>query len=491
MKNLFLKPNVVFILLFSVCSLYAQNTEQQNIECFSILAGKKATVDGAVLFAHNEDDAIENPVHWYKVPGLLHKPSEALRLKNGGRIAQVKKTYGFLWLEMPGLQFSDSYMNEWGVTISSDQCLSREDKGELVDGGIGYYLRRIMAERAKSAREAVKIAGKIIEQMGYLYSGRSYCIADAREAWMMAVVKGKHWLAQRVPDDQVAVIPNYYTITEIDLTDTLNFLGSKDIVQYAIKRGWYDPGQKKPFNFRRAYAARRTLGAIWNVPRQLQAVNMLSKKQYYYGQKFPFSFKPKKKLSATDLMEVLKNHYEGTQFEMNPSYNHGNPHRCVIARICSNSNKYGFVAQLRSKMPVDVGAVLWLAPRRPCIQPFVPWYLGITKVPAAYTNGSYSEALAEHFNFDKKNYVKESGLAYWAFSDFADQTDKEYGRQIGSLRKAKAAFENNLFSAQAPFEQKVLKEYQKNPAKAKVLLTDYTVKAAGQALQNTKQRLKR
>lgn len=490
MKNLFLKYSLVLIFVFSNWPLYAQSTEPQNIECFSILAGKKATADGAVLFAHNEDDAKENPVHWYKVPRLLHKRSETIRLKNGGQIAQAKQTYAFFWLEMSGLQFSDSYMNEWGVTISSDQCLSREDKGELVDGGIGYYLRRIMAERAKSAKEAVKIAGKIIEQVGYLYSGRSYCIADTREAWMMAVVKGKHWLAQRVPDDQVAVIPNYYTITEIDLQDTLNFLGSKDIVGYAIKRGWYDPSQNKPFNFRQAYAARRTLKAIWNVPRHLQAVNMLSEKQYHYRQKLPFSFKPKKKLLPADLMAVLKNHYEGSQFEMNPGYNHGNPHESVISRICSNTNKYGFVAQLRSGMPVDVGALLWLAPRRPCIQPFIPWYSGITKIPPAYTAGDYIKAQAGHFNFDEKSYEKESALAFWAFSDLADKTDKDYGRQSGSLRKEKADFESRLFNAQAAFEQKVQKEYQKNPAQARTLLTDYTAKAAAKALQNTGKRLK-
>jgi dipeptidase len=56
-------------------------------------------------------------------------------------------------------------------------------------------------------------------------------------------VNGKHWVAQRVPDDKVAPIPNCYTIQGIDLRDTVNFLGSPDIIEYAITRGWYDPAR--------------------------------------------------------------------------------------------------------------------------------------------------------------------------------------------------------------------------------------------------------
>ena len=98
-------------------------------------------------------------------------------------------------------------------------------------------MRINVAKYARSAREAVKIIGEAVEQFGYKGSGRTYSVADPEEGWIVSVVKGRHWVAQRVPDDKVMAIPNYYTITKVDLEDTENFMGSKDIVDYAISRG--------------------------------------------------------------------------------------------------------------------------------------------------------------------------------------------------------------------------------------------------------------
>ncbi len=477
----------IFILNFN--TIFAQGVKESNFNCFSILVGKKATMDGSVLFAHNEDDYKATIVNWYKVPQITHKPTEEIQLKRGGLLKQAKKTYGFLWLEMPGFEFSDSYMNEWGVTIASNQCSSNETNGEVVDGGIGYYLRRIMAERAKTAKQAVKIAGKIIEKVGYASSGRSYCVADAHEAWILAAVKGKHWVAERVPDDNVAIIPNYYTIGEINLQDTLNFLGSADIVNYAIKKGWYDPNLGKPFNFRKAYGDPVSLANYSNIARHWAAINLLSARHYDFHDTFPFSFKPKSKISLQDLMAVLRNHYEGTQLEMNPAYNHGNPHKNVIMRICSETNRYGMVAQLRSWLPADIGNVLWIAPRRPCVQPFVPWYWGITKIPAAYTHGDFKTALKEHFtpNIQIKEFTPNH--AYWTFTHFASKIDSNYGMQIKSIRKQKAAFQNNEFKNQMKFEKKVLKVYANDPSKARLMVTMYTTKLAEKALMMTREKI--
>ena len=83
----------------------------------------------------------------------------------------------------------------------------RNRKSDVTDGGIGYMLRRLVAEKAKSAREAVTIAGGLVEKFGYTGSGRTYTLADKNEAWMMAIIQGRHWFAQRVPDDEVGRHP--------------------------------------------------------------------------------------------------------------------------------------------------------------------------------------------------------------------------------------------------------------------------------------------
>ncbi len=62
--------------------------------------------------------------------------------------------------------------------IASDGCPTREDsydelvaRGDITDGGIGYNLRRIVAQRARTAREGVKIAGELLDRFGYVDSG--------------------------------------------------------------------------------------------------------------------------------------------------------------------------------------------------------------------------------------------------------------------------------------------------------------------------------
>ncbi len=487
MKKVWLKVALIFVLLFSVQEIFAQNGDSQ-FDCFTVLVGKNATQDGSVLLAHNEDDGGVNLVDWYKVPRLTHKKGEFIQLKAGYKLPQVKETSALLWLEMPGQQFSDSYMNEWGIVITSNSCPSREKEPELVNGGIGYFLRRIMAERGKTAKSAIKVAGKIIEQVGYSGSGRTYSVADANEVWMLSVVRGKHWVARRIPDDEVAIMPNYYTIETVDLQDTLNYLGSQDLIQYAIQKGWYDPASGKKFNFRLAYASRGSLSHLANIARKWQAYNLLSGEAHPFYGYFPFSFKAAVKLTAQKLMAVLQNHYEGTELEMNPAYNAGNPHKSIIMRICSQTNQYGFVTQLRNWMPTDIGVVMWLAPRRPCTHPFTPWYCGITQVTQEFTRGDYEKALQNHFNAPKTIFERSSSHGFWNFAHDAENIDKSYGALIPTVRNKKQAMEKRLFSKQETFEKKALATYKKNRKKARQMLTEYTKKYALEALSVVKNR---
>jgi dipeptidase len=49
------------------------------------------------------------------------------------------------------------------------------------------------------------------------------------------------WAAQRVPDDEVGVAANMYTIRGVDFSDSHNFLGSKSVHAVAQKFGWWSP----------------------------------------------------------------------------------------------------------------------------------------------------------------------------------------------------------------------------------------------------------
>ena len=53
------------------------------------------------------------------------------------------------------------------------------------------------------------------------------------------MVNCKHWGAERDPDDKAAIIANTYSNRDVDLSDTDNYLGSSDLLEYTESRGWY------------------------------------------------------------------------------------------------------------------------------------------------------------------------------------------------------------------------------------------------------------
>ncbi len=464
----FKQSRFLLISIFITFSVFSQNN---SYNCFSVLVGKDASIDGSVFLAHNEDDGGERAINWYKVPS--EDNINRIKLKRGGSVEQVENRFGYLWLQMPNLEFSDTYMNEHSLTITSNGCSSREDKPDLTDGGIGYWLRRMMIERAVTAREAVEIGGRLIEKYGYASSGRTYLIADSYESWMLSVVNGKLWVAQKVPDNHVAIIPNYYTISTIDLKIKSTYLGSPDLVEYAIERGWYNPELDGEFNFRKAYSDPTKLKTKSNIARHWVALNLLSSKHYELSDEFPFSFKPKKKVGLKDMFALLRNHYEGTTLDITETYQTGNPHHQKTMTICSETNQYGFVAQLRSWMSVEVGSVMWVAPRRPCNHAFIPIYSGILFVPESLASTNYHIALEYHFS-KISDYAHAVDHPYWYFNTKVKFIDQNYKKRIVPFQEDYIKIEKKLLDNQERFEKKIQKTLIDDPELAKKKLTKFS-----------------
>ncbi len=488
MKNFII---LILSLALNPLNIYGQN--ESEINCFTILIGKKASADGSVFIAHNEDDLNDhNFVDLHKVPRIKHKANEKqLFLNNTDSISEVEETYGYFWIT--GSKYiEEQYLNEWGVAITSNSSQSKEQNG---NGRIDHNLRRIIIERAKTAREAVKIAGMLVEKYGYASSGRVYSIADPNEAWVFEVVNGKHWIAERVPDDEIVIIPNYYVIDAFNTTDTLNFLSSPDIIEYAVINGWYNPQSDSTFNFRKVYGHKNRLDAIWNTARKWVILNQLSDKQYKFNDDFPFSIKPKQKINLQILMDALQNHYENTEFENNTLFNNGSPHyRSSLTvkdtlTICNLYNDYSCITQLRNWLPGDIGNINWIASRYPCIQPFIPWYYGIKKISSNYEKATFKDALA-NYNNKNRNYIEiYPDHACWVFDEFANKIDSCYGKEIKSINKWKSNFQRDLFTKISEKENTIINTYKSDPEKAQQELTDLTNGFADKLLAETKEKL--
>ncbi len=457
---------ILFLGSIFASGLHAQN-QPNDFNCFTIIAGKDATTTGDILAAHNEDDYGDYVVNFYKVPERKFSDSDVATFKNGAQDPQPEETQAYLWINMPGLDFSDSYFNESRLCIFSNACSSREDRGELTDGGIGYWLRRLMAERAGNAREAVKIGGALIEKYGYYSSGRSYTIAGPKEAWLLSAVNGKHWVAQRIPADKIMILPNYYIIHEVNLSDTLTFYGSADLITYAEERGWYNPETDGPFDFAKAYSDQENLIHPNNITRQWGALHLLAKKDFKAGDEIPFAVEPKEKISPEMLMEVLAYHHEGTEKDLTENYEKGDPHHHGEYTICTSHTQYGIVAELRQDLPAEMATRIWIAPFRPCVNPFLPWYPGLQEIPAAYTqnDNDWANALQHHFDETADYREKYPESVHWQFVDFATSIDDDYKNKISDVREAKSKKQKAIRKRTDKAEKTALKTAKNNQEK--------------------------
>ena len=80
--------------------------------------------------------------------------------------------------------------------------------------------------------------------IGYAPSARIYTVADKDEAWLVQVVHGRNYVAVRCPDDQITIMPNLYTVYELDAFPAEDVIASPDLVENAKRKGFWDGSGK-------------------------------------------------------------------------------------------------------------------------------------------------------------------------------------------------------------------------------------------------------
>lgn len=467
------KHYILLIFSLSGILLYLPISASADQGCFSIVVGKDASTEGCVIMAHNEDDVPPVMVNHYKIPRRHYPAGEKVKLSGGGTLDQVDQTWAMIWSEIPDLLYSDSYLNEWGVCITSDACPSREDIPEITNGGISSELRRLVAEHARTAREGVRLAGDLVERFGYVASGRTYVICDPEEGWLFCVVNGKHWLAQRVPDDQVAMVANTYPIRWVNLQDEANVLASADILTYAVKRGWWKVDDTSEFDFAAAYANPQVASDSSNFCRQWAGFSHIVREPLALNPNLPFSIVPKEKLTVQDIAEILRDHYEGTALEYIPD-GIESPHNHRIATICNSHTQISFIAQLRREPPLEIGLVYWVTLSSPCTSPYIPFYFGIPDFPSGYAMESSPPNLTDYREKVTSPFHADADEAFWTFANFRDKVIRRYFEIYPSLRLQIEHFEQETFSAQQSIETKANELYLTTPEASCEFLTTYS-----------------
>ena len=367
--------------------------------CMTFVAGKKVSSTGRVIVGHNEDDFPPLVVRHGMLPAKDWPTGTCLPATPGccAKVPQASHTLACYWGEVKfpyGDGNADTFLNERGVIVVSDSggrsAERMDDPTLLSEGGVKFNLRRAVGERATSARDGVRIMGELIEKYGYAPSARIYTVADADEAWLVQVVHGRNFVAARCPDDAVTVMPNLYTIYELDSFPAEDIIASKDLVENARRKGFWDG--KGKFNFAKAYQGSSRYGPDKafehpnNTGRFRQAIRILTGDEWPEGKPFPFAVKPKGQVfSVADMKAILSAH--------NPPSRAG-AHVAKSWSICSDTTIESSVCEFTAS-PRDT--VLHLATGHGCEKPYLRLRPFAEPLPKEIDDSATAESrLSEH-----------------------------------------------------------------------------------------------
>lgn len=440
-------------------------------ECTTIIVGKKMTEDGSLIVARSDDWNAVNAKKFKVHPPQKQGPEEFASFNNGFRCKLPKEALGYMG--MPPYQYPDQWesagFNTAGVGLSATESIFSSKKAleadPLVPSGLGEIsITSIVLPYIHTAREGVIRLGKLIEEHGVM-EGFGVGFVDQNEIWYLETACGHRWMAARIPSNTYFVTANQSRLREYNPKDDHHFLGSEDLIEFAIAHHLYDPTQGA-FDFHKAYIRDEKLDTTYNYPRvwALQAFFSPEIQNDVTKNEFPVFVKAEKLISLADVRRAYYHHYQGTEHD---PYFHKNPkevYRPVAIFRATNTH----ILQVRPELPKAIGEINYVALGMAALGIFIPLYQGVTSYPEAYSKGDH------HCSEDS---------AYWILRKVQSLGMVNYNKYAPVIRDVYDRFEEEMHQRQEEMEKDYLALYPTHPIAAQELLQNFSDKLLEDVLQ--------
>jgi len=459
--------------------------------CTNFLITKGASADGSVMITYAAD-AHDFYGQLSFIPAGAHAPGamrDVIEWDTGeylGQIRQAPVTYSVV-----------GNMNSHQVAVGETTFGGRE---ELAGSGLVDYgsLMFVALERATTAREAIGVMAEVVAEYGYASSGESLSISDPDEAWILEIIgkgegdPGAVWVARRVPDGYISAHANQSRIRQFPLDDPGSCLYSPDVISFARERGYFQ-GPDSSFSFADAYAP-LTFGGLRFCEARVwcmfnRAAPSLDISPDWVGgdgdaEPLPLWVKPDRKLGVRDVMRLMRDHFEGTPFDMTTDVGAGPYHLPYRWRpmtwkvdgveylferaVSTQQTGFSFVAQSRSWLPDEIGGVFWFGVDDTASTVYFPVYCSVREVPAAFAAGNGSLL---DFTWD---------AAFWVFNWVSNFSYLRYEDMIRDVQAVQQELEGRFLAEQPEVEAAALALHERSPRLAVDYLTDYSVRLGGE-----------
>ena len=444
--------------------------------CTNLIVTKGASADGSTMMVYTNDG--EWLYHLHMTPFEKHKKGDVVKFSIPGtdrflEIPQPAETYKKLGFQM----------NEYQVAIGETTFTGRENLWNKALPLKYWHLMFLALERSKTAREAIKVITELVEEYGYGSEGESFSIIDPNEAWILEMIgtgdgkAGANWVAIKIPDGAISAHANKARIGTFPLDDPENCLYSEKVISFAIEQGYYDPKSGKEFAFNQAYnplspdRLRYCESRVWSLFRRAAPEQEFSS-DYHRGvegaERYSLYIFPKEKLSIKDVMNLVRDHYEGTEIDMTKGMEagpFGSPQRWRPLSWEDQGNTYAwerpistyntcfsFIAQCQADLPNDIGGVCWFGFDDTYFTCYLPVYIGIDSTPESYRKG------------DIRHYDPTS--SWWAMNFVSNYANLKYSYMIDDIQAVQNRLENRMIAEQ----DSIRKVFQSREKQGKTLV---------------------
>ncbi len=514
--------------LFAILMILIQIKASDVYACTNYLVTKGASADGSTMISYAADSHIRYGELYFRPAADWPEGSMVTIYDRGtaeplGQIPQVAHTYQTL-----------GFMNEHQVAIGETTFDGRHelhDTTGLVDYGSLMFLA---LQRAKTAREAIRVIANLMQEYGYASTGESFSIGDPNEVWIMELIgkgtnlkmdrktktminlnKGAVWVAVKIPDGYISAHANQARITTFPKADgvysitekkwdkinepDLRVMYASDVISFAREKGYFD-GEDKDFSFSDTYAP-MTFGAarfcelrVWSMFNHVNA-DMQQYWDYATGKdlkdRMPLFIKPDRKLRVGDLMSFKRDHLNGTELDMANDAGAGPfglPYRWRPLTwkyqdstyfnertTVTQQTGFSFIAQMRNWLPDPIGGINWFGVDDAGTTVYVPFYCAISKVPHSFAEG----------NGDMVQYSDDA--AFWVFNRVAHFAYLFYNRVMPDIQSVQQELEQKFITYTPAVDAAALKLFEENPATSIEFLTDYSCNMADMTVNRWKE----
>ena len=379
---------VIILTVVLTAALLLISTVKSNA-CTGLYVGKKASATGSTIVARSEDQSNGAYNKMFKVrPRTVEAGRTYVDTGDGQENFAVKlpeETYKYTYIpdacDAGDGEYPACSMNEYGLTVVATVTADAKPEYLELDPYVTPGIREaifagLIAGQCKTAREAVEVTGKLLDEYGSGEGNINFYV-DQNEAWIFEIYGGHGYAAMKMPEDKVAVFGNNFMIETVDREDTENYFFSKDLFATIDKLGAYMEGGK--YNLaksisaipREEYSNMRT----W-IGHKILAPSTVG--EYSNDIFYPLFYKPDQKVDVETVMDIYRNRYEGTPYDMMQPENRG--------RRPIGVTRQGevHIVETYDDLPADSCNLQWLAVGNAEHNVFIPAFGGITDTHKAY-----------------------------------------------------------------------------------------------------------